>query len=207
MHPLNMRKVILWVVAFVCCAVLLAAVLIPNLLRSRMAANEASRYGKLFGDSDSAHVTASLVSEAPAANVDRKIVRNAELELVVANVNAATERVRTVVQAVGGYIEKASLEEDTERQSMGAIVVRVPAARLDQSMAELKKLSLRVRRENVEDRDMTREYIDMDARLLQYACGRRAVPFDPEARFQYQGHARRHRQDPGRARPHRAASG
>jgi hypothetical protein len=45
------------------------------------------------------------------------------------------------------------------------VTVRVPAVRLDQVISQIKNLATSVDRESVEVRDVTREYIDLDARL------------------------------------------
>jgi len=110
--------------------------------------------------------TASLVAESPRnsdAVVDRKIIRNASLDLLVNDVGQSISKIGSIVAGVGGFVEKS-----TQANSGGhsaTITVRVPAARLDQVIAEIKGLATTVDREGVEARDVTHEYIDLDARL------------------------------------------
>ena len=46
-----------------------------------------------------------------------------------------------------------------------SLEIRVPAERLEEARAEIRKLGLRVESERVEAEDVTRQYVDLDARL------------------------------------------
>ena len=123
-----------------------------------------------YGVSDniSAYTLAAPASvQASSGDADaltaRKIIRNGSLELLVNDVGQSITKIGALVSAAGGYIEKS-----TQTNSGGhsaSMTVRVPAARLDQIMTEVKGLATTVDREGVEARDVTREYIDLDARL------------------------------------------
>lgn len=97
------------------------------------------------------------------AATDRKIIRNASLSLIVNDVSESTQKITSVASAAGGFIEKAT-QTNTAGHS-ASITVRVPAQKLDQVMAEVKRLAASVENESVEVRDVTREYIDVDAHL------------------------------------------
>jgi hypothetical protein len=93
----------------------------------------------------------------------RKIVRNGSLELLVNNVGQSIDKIGSVVNGVGGFVEKSTQSNSGSRSA--SVTVRVPAARLDSVIAQVKALAISVDRESVEARDVTREYIDLDARL------------------------------------------
>ncbi len=93
----------------------------------------------------------------------RKIVRNGSLELLVTDVGQTANKIGAIVDEMGGFIEK-SAQTNTGGHT-AVITVRVPAGSLDRLMSEVKKVALSVDRENVEARDVTRDYIDLDARL------------------------------------------
>src|SRR5579864_8815231 len=100
---------------------------------------------------------------APAALVTRKIIRNGSLDLLVNDVGQSITKIGSIVTGVGGFVEKS-----TQTNSGGhsaSVTVRVPAARLDPVIVQIKALATTVDRESVEARDVTREYIDLDARL------------------------------------------
>lgn len=90
----------------------------------------------------------------------RKIIRNGSLELLVNDVRQSITKIGTLVTAAGGYVEKSAQTNSGGR--FANLTIRVPAARLDQVMAEVKGLATTVDREGVEVRDVTHEYIDLD---------------------------------------------
>jgi hypothetical protein len=71
--------------------------------------------------------------------VSRKIVRNGSLELVVTDVEQASRKIRTIVDGVGGFVEK--LAQTHVGGHTAVITVRVPADRLDPAMAQIKSLA------------------------------------------------------------------
>lgn len=106
---------------------------------------------------------------APASPVQsealdaRKIIRNGSLDLLVNDVSQSVEKIGSIVKAVGGYVEKST--QSNSGSHSASVTVRVPAARLDSVITQVKTLAISVDREGVEARDVTREYIDLDARL------------------------------------------
>ena len=117
-----------------------------------------------FGLQNYAEVsTARAAALEPDTLSARKIVRNGALDLLVNDVGQSVTKIGSIVTGAGGYVEKA-----TQTNSGGHsanMTVRVPAESLDKVIAEIKHLAANVDRESVEGRDVTREYIDLDARL------------------------------------------
>jgi Domain of unknown function (DUF4349) len=101
--------------------------------------------------------------QAEIVTGNRKIVRNGSLELLVGDVGQALGKIRAIVEGMGGFVEK-STQSNTGSHTAG-MTVRVPANRLDQAISEIKNLAMNVEQENIEARDVTRDYIDLDARL------------------------------------------
>jgi hypothetical protein len=135
---------------------------VPVMSCSKKAAVAPQRISGYLGDADKRNFKA--VSERLSdLDTNRKIIRHASLELLVDDIGQAVNRIRTTTDGVGGFVEKSS---QTNTGSSSAIMtVRVPASRLDQAIAAIKGAAARVERENVEAKDVTREYIDLDARL------------------------------------------
>lgn len=106
---------------------------------------------------------AEALAPPQAAPLSRKMVRNGSLEMIVADVAQASGKIRGIVDGLGGYVEKSSQTNVGGRSA--TLTVRVPAASLDQAMSQIEKVALHVDQESVEARDVTREYIDLDARL------------------------------------------
>lgn len=173
--------------------VIAAAIVMPNLLRSRMAADESGRFPALnhmyastrlenMALSDSATVSvpgagpvaAELKSAAPAAaakaktaptaTADRKIVRTGALELTVKSPADAAEQIRLMAERMGGYLEAAQIG-GTKEAPTADITIRVPAAHFEDAKAQIRKLAAHVESEKTDAQDVTRQYVDREARL------------------------------------------
>ena len=174
---------------------ILAAITTPNLLRARLAANESAERGnfqrmyantrpqaaglsasipatprkkELIAESDENSVVSSLAS-APAesnssATADRKLVRTAALELTVKSPADAAQQIRRMAESMGGYLESAQIG-GTKEAPTADITIRVPAARFEDAKAQIRALATRVESEKTDAQDVTRQYVDMEARL------------------------------------------
>ncbi len=112
-----------------------------------------------------APATAERAASAPAGDAERMIVRTAELSLVVAEAEPAMKAVADLVTAVGGYVAGSQTWRENN-QVRGRMSARVPADRLDETLAGIKKLAVRVERENIGGKDVTEEYSDLNAQLV-----------------------------------------
>ncbi len=109
-------------------------------------------------------------SQASAAAVERKIVRNAELTLEVAAPTEAQRKVAAVADARGGFVVTSEARQNDERNTsqpaeVVTIVMRVPASQFDAAVGEIRAVGNRVRQEKTTGQDVTEEYIDLEARL------------------------------------------
>jgi len=117
------------------------------------------------GESGSEQYSPALPASSgqPETLDSRKIIRNGSLDLLVNNVGQSIEKIGSIVKGAGGFVEKST--QSSSGGHSASVTVRVPAARLDQTIAQVKALAVSVDRESVEAHDVTREYIDLDARL------------------------------------------
>lgn len=162
---------------------LVAVLATPNLLRSRKVAEESARVASLshsYGElalTDAASlppsagpIVAELKQAVPAATkgstvtFDRKIVRTGALELTVKSPADAAEQIRLMAESMGGYLEAAQIG-GTKEAPMADITIRVPAAHFEEAKAGIRKLAARVESEKTDAQDVTRQYVDMEARL------------------------------------------
>jgi len=104
-----------------------------------------------------------------AASAARRIAKRAEMTLIVADTPTAMRAVQQLVEELGGYVADSNayrLSIDPAAQQMQArMTVRVPAAQLDQALARLRALAVRVDRESTSTEDVTEEYTDNQSRL------------------------------------------
>jgi len=175
---------------------LVAAITIPNLLRSRMSAYESKRQSLALPQEESTrqsadHMYAGLQatttartglgrnqlvsvalhadqapSSAPPASaiIDRQLVRTGSLELTVKSPADAAEQIRQMAESMGGYLETAQIG-GTKDAPTADITIRVPAVHFSDATVSIRKLAARVESEKTEAQDVTRQYVDMEARL------------------------------------------
>jgi hypothetical protein len=171
-------KLWMWIGSVVL-TLILAAVSMPNLQRVHTIPEAASQYearDKAYEHSspaaNSALLSASVAGGAVAGRVstsgaqpaDRKIVRTSSMELTVTGPAEAAERIRSFAESLGGYVETAQINS-TQDSPSATITIRVPAARLEDAKAELRKLSVKVNSEKTDAQDATRQYVDLEARI------------------------------------------
>jgi Domain of unknown function (DUF4349) len=165
------HKRIFWFVAGFAVFVLVVAS-IPNLLRSRSATEASFQDTREFDQRQAMSVQEGLTSMRNATAVtflapgaaDRRMVRTSTIDLVVANPSVTSEKIRPLAEQMGGFLVASELHGDPDR-STGVLTIRIPAARLEEAQREIRKLSVRVDGEKVEAEDVTRQYVDDEARL------------------------------------------
>jgi hypothetical protein len=99
-----------------------------------------------------------------AATVDRKIIYTVNLDLVVADTEAAFQQIQSLTEEMGGFVSQSNMwrQEDHPR---GSMTVRVPAERLDEALEKFRALAVEVESQSKDSQDVTEEYVDLEARL------------------------------------------
>lgn len=108
----------------------------------------------------------SMMTYLPTSDslAERKLVRTSSIDLLVKSPAESAEKIRSLTENVGGFLVK--LQTNGARDATNAtLTIRVPVARFAEVGAEIRKLGLRVEGEQMEAEDMTRQYIDQQARL------------------------------------------
>jgi cell division protein FtsL len=102
---------------------------------------------------------------ADIANMEeRKILRNAWFDMEVKNPAEAADKIRQLAEHAGGFLETSQINGETDATS-ASLTIRVPAARFEEVRGEIRKLGLRVESEKLEAQDVTKQYVDQEARL------------------------------------------
>jgi hypothetical protein len=116
-------------------------------------------------------VKASAMQESQVAAVERKIIRDADINLEVASPAEGQRKLVSIAESHGGFVvtTESRLQENYARDSQPSEIVtvqlRVPASRFDAALAEIRAVGTRVRAEKQTGKDVTEEFIDLDARL------------------------------------------
>ncbi len=101
---------------------------------------------------------------------ERKIIRNAELTLEVAAPTESQQDIASVADSLGGFVVTSEFRQsDSRAQSKPAqtvtVVFRIPAARFSEALGRVRQTGGRVLGEKVTGRDVTEEYVDLEARI------------------------------------------
>lgn len=113
--------------------------------------------------------SATNSSGVPAAQVERIVIKNADLAIVVADVEGRMKNIQIMAEQMGGFVVSSNLYQsytsDYVEVPEAQIVVRVPSEKLEEAMNQIKKDVVEVQSETVSGQDVTAEYVDLKSRL------------------------------------------
>jgi hypothetical protein len=108
-----------------------------------------------FGTNSESYTTAAI---------NRMVIRNASLTLVVDNVSASLNRINSIASLYGGYVVNSNIGED--RSSLYAyITFRVLSSQFDNTVQALRDLAADVKSESTSGQDVTEQYTDLASKL------------------------------------------
>jgi hypothetical protein len=102
------------------------------------------------------------------ASSDRKVIRNAELDLEAEDPMEAQHQITTIAEIKGGFVvesQQSSSEGATGVRDRVTMTVRVPSQRFGEVLNDVRETSTRVVLETVKGQDVTEEFIDVAAPL------------------------------------------
>lgn len=100
----------------------------------------------------------------PTDQQPRLVIQDTGLSLLVEDVPSTVESIKQKAEELGGFLVNSQVNKPEEAAS-GHITVRVPSDRRDEALASFKNQAIRVVSENVTGRDVTDQYVDLEARL------------------------------------------
>jgi hypothetical protein len=107
---------------------------------------------------------AAVPAQNRAPAIPRKLIRTFNLSVEVRNTEEVAKKVQALVSRLGGYVSSANGQRQGEVLYY-SMTVRVPVERVDEALAAIRALALRVNREQQQVEDVTDQYIDLDARM------------------------------------------
>lgn len=108
-----------------------------------------------------------LTAALGRAQAPRRIIRNGEINLEIADPAAARAKVVRIVDEAGGYLASSQSATGNERSGQGdeELGIRIPADRFMGVLAKLRNLGT-VSSEHITSSDVTDEFVDLDARVV-----------------------------------------
>lgn len=100
----------------------------------------------------------------PTSGQDRLVIQETTLSMVVKDVAESLKTIQQKAEDLGGYMVNSHLSKPEESAS-GTVAVRVPEEKLSDALDAFRRAGLRVVDENVSGRDVTDQYVDLEARL------------------------------------------
>lgn len=95
---------------------------------------------------------------------DRKLVRTASVGLIVKSPAQVAEQIIQLAEGAGGFLVTSNVNGGADATS-ASLTIRVPAEKFDEVRAQIRKLGLHVENESIEAQDVTKLYVDQEARL------------------------------------------
>lgn len=95
----------------------------------------------------------------------RMIIHNAAISANVKELSVAQEKITQKVKKYNGYIVESTVYQESESNSYGKMVVRVPEEHFETFLVEAESEVTKVIEHNVTGEDVTEQYVDLESRL------------------------------------------
>ena len=120
--------------------------------------------GMLASSRASAPAGAEKAQDAVPTVQPRKIIYNAQVELVVEDLSSVVNDLTSLVKSHGGYVAETDVSGSAGGQRRGVWKVRVSVDRFDAFLTEVTKLG-ELQKNQVDSQDVTEEFYDIEARI------------------------------------------
>jgi hypothetical protein len=111
----------------------------------------------------------SAGSGSTAAGVERIVIQNADLSIVVADPAAKMKAIEQMAENLKGYVVSSNLYQTTTSTNAkvpeGQVTIRVPVEKLDDALDTIKSDVIEVQSETRSGQDVTKDYVDLQSRL------------------------------------------
>jgi len=113
--------------------------------------------------------TAEKVEPTPveaqaSALANRKLIRNAQVELEIVSFDAAVQKITAFANEERGYVETTNSEKQANGKLRGTVVVKVIPENLDRFVQKIRDLG-ELKNQTLGTEDITKAYFDTDSRL------------------------------------------
>lgn len=115
------------------------------------------------------NVTGSAQDNSSQANANRLVIQNADLSIVVKDVEARSTAIQNMAKNMGGYVVSVNIGQTYARNGtqvpQAQVTIRVPAEKLDDALAQIRQGTVDVQNETRSGQDVTDQYVDLQSRL------------------------------------------
>ncbi len=113
---------------------------------------------------DDRYFAAGVDETLQTASQERMIIYTVEMSLIVKDTSTALEQIESLATEMGGFVSDSSSWKE-ESQLRARVSLRVPAASLDEALAQIRDLALDIESESRSSQDVTEDFTDLEAQL------------------------------------------
>jgi hypothetical protein len=99
------------------------------------------------------------------AQLDRKIIYTASLQLRVEDPRAVALSLQALAQRYGGYVSGANVYQIDEDSARATVQLRVRTEQFDEALVEIRALAIEELNASIDSQDVTEEYVDIEGRI------------------------------------------
>jgi len=126
-----------------------------------VSSNEATGPAKLIARDATVPQTAGI----PPAPIEQKVIKTANLDIMVDEVEQTVNKITTEATALSGFVQNSSVSETTTGQKYANMVLRVPVKNFESLISKIKNFAKLVQREDINGQEVTQEYVDLQSSL------------------------------------------
>ena len=112
----------------------------------------------------SSSTTNGASAQAVVVTTQRKIIKNANFNLTVENVDTAVDRLTGIAGDFGGYITSSRTFFEGGLKA-GTVTFAVPVDRFEETLRRVRGLALKVEQESASGQDVTDQYVDLESQV------------------------------------------
>lgn len=137
----------------------------------RSASEPAESVGEMavdeYADESADDSGSSPAMQIQASDLDRRVIRNGEIDLEVSDVETAARQFRELVADRGGFMTSSSAQTLGEDRKRSYLSFDVPAEQFEPTLDRMREHSIvnEVLHESTTTQDVTEEYVDLESRL------------------------------------------
>ena len=111
-------------------------------------------------------------------NTNRKIIKNADVRLLVKDTNIAVNRSTQIISDLGGYLISSRIwYQDYYGNNLmyATITLGIPVDQFERALTRMRELSIRVLDETASGEDVTEQYVDLQSQLTNLESTRARI--------------------------------
>ncbi len=121
-----------------------------------------------IGNEDLDVVEDKVISTAAGEITEKKVIKTGSMKIEVEEIDDAGSEITDIAQASEGFVQSANTRTDSDGKQNSTITIKVPADKFENVYEQIKKLAINIEREDISGKDVTEEYVDLQAQLKNY---------------------------------------